>query len=158
LSAAKRGWAAFETGISRPCPRSWIGRCASVPSVPLKVCPPINCCTSRSRRVAVDYATGQIVDHQELPTSTPPRTLGRYPHAAAAKIPGSDWHRVWDELFGLYPEIITVFAGQAAPGQCDKVARFAELFELTVPPFMKSTYQALNPAFFEWLKRASHLG
>lgn len=41
-----------------------------------------------------------------------------------------------------------------AAGQREKVARFAELWELTAPPFMQEYYRALNPAFFEWLARA----
>jgi len=151
----KNDWAALETGISRPVPEVKVGQ------VRLwyllyrsQVRPPHQMLYEPFARLAVDYATGQIVERQELPTSTPPQVLGRYPHAAAAKLPPDQWQAVWDELFRLYPEVIDAFAGRAAPGQRGKVVRFAELFDLTVPPYLRSAYRALNPAFFDWLERA----
>lgn len=151
----QRGWAKLETGISRPVPeiedgkvRLWYLLYRS------QVRPPYQMLYEPFARVAVDYQTGEIVAHEPLPTAEPPRRLGRYPHAAAARVPSDQWQRVWDELFGLYPAIIEAFAGQARPGQREKVARFAELFELTMPPYFKSYYQSLNPAFFQWLAQA----
>jgi hypothetical protein len=150
-----RGWAGLETGISRPVPevvegqvRLWYLLYRS------QVRPPYQMLYEPTAAVAVNYATGQILEHRELPASTPPKALGRYPHAAAVSIPPDRWQATWDELFGLYPDVITAFAGQSAAGQREKVARFAELWELTAPPFMKGHYQELNPAFFEWLERA----
>lgn len=150
-----RGWAGLETGISRPVPeivegqvRLWYLLYRS------QIRPPHQMLYEPSVAVAVDYATGQLLEHRELPTATPPKVLGRYPHAAAAAIPGDRWQATWDELFGLYPDVITAFAGRSAAGQREKVARFAELWELTVPPFMQEYYRALNPAFFEWLAQA----
>jgi hypothetical protein len=150
-----RGWAALETGISRPVPqvadgqvRLWFLLYRS------QVQPPFQMLYEPFARVAVDYATGDIVDHQPLPTSDPIRVLGRYPHAAAAVLPRDQWPAVWDELFGLYPEVIGAFAGHDKPGQQQQVARFAELFELTAPPYMKPYYEALNPVFFNWIEQA----
>jgi hypothetical protein len=91
----KNGWAALETGISRPVPEVKEGQ----------VRPPHQMLYEPFARLAVDYATGQIVERQVLPTSTPPQVLGRYPHAAAAKLPPDQWQATWDELFKLYPEI-----------------------------------------------------
>jgi hypothetical protein len=150
----QRGWAGMETGISRPVPevtggqvRLWYLLYRS------QVRPPYQMLYEPSAAVAVDYATGQILERRELPTSTPPKALGRYPHAAAAAVPRDRWQATWDELFGLYPDVIAAFAGQAAVGQREKVKRFAELWELTASPFMAAYYRALNPVFFEWLGR-----
>jgi hypothetical protein len=154
-SCRSRGWAAMETGISRPVPEVAAGR------VRLwyllyrsQVKPPHQMLYEPFARVVVDYASGDIVEHQELTTATPPRLMGRYPHAAAAHVPREQWQAVWDELFGLYPDVIAAFSGQPAPGQRDKVLRFAELLDLTTPPFLLPSYRALNPAFFDWLARA----
>lgn len=149
-----RGWATLETGISCPVPevvegkvRLWYLLYRS------QVRPPYQTLYEPLARVAVDYTTGQILEYQELPTSTPPKVLGRYPHAAAAGVPSDRWQAVWDELFGLYPDVIAAFAGHPAVGQRAKVARFAELFEVTAPPYFKASYRALNPTFFDWLER-----
>ena len=149
-----RGWGGLETGISRPVPevageqvRLWYLLYRS------QVRPPYQMLYEPTAAVAVDYATGQILERRELPTSTPPKALGRYPHAAAASIPPDRWHATWDELFSLYPDVIAAFVGQPAKGQREKVVRFVELWELTAPPFMKGQYRALNPAFFNWLER-----
>lgn len=150
-----RGWAGIETGISRPVPevvagqmRLWYLLYRS------QVRPPSQMLYEPTAAVAVDYASGQIVERRELPAATPPKVLGRYPHAAAAAIPRERWQATWDELFGLYPDVIAAFAGRPAAGQREQVARFAELWKLTAPPFMQAHYEALNPAFFEWLRRA----
>lgn len=149
-----RGWAGIETGISRPVPevvggqiRLWYLLYRS------QIRPPYQMLYEPTAAVAVDYGTGQILEHRELPTSTPPKVLGRYPHSEAAAVPPDRWQAVWNELFGLYPDVIAAFAGQPAAGQREKIGRFAELWELTVPPFMRSHYRMLNPAFFEWLER-----
>lgn len=151
----QRGWAGMETGISRPVPeivggqvRLWYLLYRSQVKLPYQIL------YEPTAAVAVDYATGQIVAHRELPASSPSRALGRYPHAAAAAVPRDRWQATWDELFGLYPDVIAAFAGRSAAGQREKTARFAELWELTVPPFMQEYYRALNPAFFEWLAQA----
>jgi len=153
-SCRSHGWAALETGISRPVPevlggvvRLWYLLYRS------QVRPPYQVLYEPFARVAVDYATGKIVEHQELTTSTPPRALGRYPHAAAAKVPPAQWPSVWDELFDLYPHLIDAFVGMPIPGLRDKVLRWIDLFDLTTPPFMKTHYRSLNPAFFDWLAR-----
>ena len=85
-----------------------------------QVRPPYQMLYEPTAAVAVNYATGQILEHRELPTSTPPKALGRYPHAAAVSIPPDRWQATWDELFGLYPDVITAFAGQSAAGQREK--------------------------------------
>lgn len=150
----ERGWAVLETGISRPVPELRSGRVLLWYLLyRSQVRPPYQMIYEPFARIAVDYATGQLLEHQDLATSNPPKTLGRYPHAAAANIPSDRWQAVWDELFGLYPDVIAAYAGQPAAGQREKVARFSELWELTVPPFMRTFYRALNPSFFEWLER-----
>lgn len=149
-----RGWAALETGISRPVPQIADGQ------VHLwyllyrsQVQPPFQMLYEPFARVAVDYPTGEIVAYQPLPTSNPIRVLGRYPHAAVIAVPRDQRKAIWDELFGLYPEVIDAFAGRAKPGQLQQVARFGELFELTAPPYMKPYYEALNPVFFNWIEQ-----
>lgn len=152
-----RGWAKLETGISQPVPeiaggqvRLWYLLHRSQIKLPHQLF------YEPFARVAVDYASGEIVEHQLLPTSTPVQVLGRYPHAAAAAVPHDQWQGVWDELFALYPEVIDAFAGRARPGQRQQVERFGELFKLTNPPYLAPYYRALNPLFFDWIEQAMH--
>jgi len=154
-----RGFAALETGISRPVPEATGG------GVRLwyflyrtQVKPPHQMLYEPFARVAVDPASGEVLEHQRLETATPPRLLGRYPHAAAAQVPREQWRALWDELFGLYPDVIAAFSGAAEPGQREKVRRLAELLDLTTPPFLASSYRSLNPAFFDWLGQAQQAG
>lgn len=150
----EQGWAALETGISRPIPiliggstQLWFLLYRS------QVRPPYQMYYEPFARVAVDYNTGKLLERQTLETSDPPNALGRYPHAAAASIPHDRWQAVWDELFDLYPDIIAAYAGQSAAGQKAKVERFSELWQLTMPPFMEKYYHAMNPGFFKWLQK-----
>lgn len=152
----KHGWAVLETGISRPVPQIVNGQMhlgyllyRSQPR------PPYQVIYQPFAHVVVDYASGEIIDYQALPTADPVRALGRYPHAAAAAVPRDQWQGVWDELFGLYPAVIDAYAGHARPGQRQQVARFSELFDLTIPPYLDAYYRALNPAFFAWIQQAA---
>jgi len=150
-----RGWAALETAISRPVPELVEGQVRLAYLLyRSQLCLPHQTLYEPFGRVTVNYASGQIVEHRDLPTDEPPRLLGRYPHAAAAAIPPEQWEAVWQELFGLYPAVIAAFTDQPALGQRRQLARFAELLELTTPPFLQAHYQALNPAFFDWLAQA----
>lgn len=152
----KQGWAALETGISRPVPQIVDSQVhLGYLLYRSQVQPPYQRLYEPFARVIVDYANGEIVDYQPLPTSDPIRALGRYPHAAAAAVPRDQWQNVWDELFQLYPDVIAAYAGHARPGQRQQVARFRELLDLTTPPFMSSHYRSLNPAFFDWIQQAA---
>jgi hypothetical protein len=146
-----RGWAALETGISRPVPKITDGvvRLGYL-LYRSQARPPYQMLFEPTGTVTVDFATGSVVEFASLPTDHPPRVLGRYPHAAAAQIPREQWSKVWDDLFALYPLTIGMFAGQLADEPTQR-ARFRALFDLTTPPFMYSYYVALNPGFFDWL-------
>lgn len=61
-----------------------------------------------------------------------------------------DAYEFYKDQFNLEPN-----SGHARPGQRQQVARFRELFELTMPPYLGAYYRALNPAFFDWIKQAS---
>lgn len=154
----QQGWAALETGISRPAPQIVDGQVRlGYLLYRSQVQPPYQMLYEPFARVIVDYASGEIVDYQPLPTSAPVRALGRYPHAAAAALPRAQWQGVWEELYQLYPDVIDAFAGHAKPGQRQQAARFRELFDLTMPPFLGAYYRAINPTFFDWLQQASLL-
>ena len=151
----ERGWAALETAISRPVPkitngqvRLWYLLYRSQVRLPHQML------YEPFARIAVNYDTGQIVEHCDIPTSVPPKLMGRYPHAAAASIPSDQWRAIWDELFRLYPQVLDAFCRHSEPGQRDKTVRFAELFALTCPPYLREAYYALNPVFFDWLDKA----
>ena len=146
-----RGWAALETGISRPVPKVTIGTVnLTFLLYRSQVRPPYQMLYEPIGKVTVDFVTGNVVEHTTLPTDHPPRVLGRYTHAAAAHIPREEWSKVWDDLFALYPSIIGMFAGQLANDPLQR-ASFRALFDLTTPPFMRPYYVALNPQFFDWL-------
>lgn len=150
----KQEWATLETGISRPVPQIMDGLVRlGYLLYRSQVRPPYQMIYEPIARVVVDYLSGEIVDYQSLPTSDPARTLGRYPHAAAAALPRNQWQGVWDELFQLYPDVIDAYAGHAKPGQRQQVARFHELFDLTMPPYLGAYYRALNPDFFDWIQQ-----
>ena len=152
----QRGWAALETGISRPVPQIMDGQVRlGYLLYRSQVQPPYQLIHEPFARVMVDYVSGEIAGYQPLPTSDPARTLGRYPHAAAAALPRAQWQGVWDELFQLYPDVIEAYAGHARPGQRQQVARFRELLDLTTPPFLRTYYRALNAAFFDWMQQAA---
>lgn len=152
----QQGWAALETAISRPVPQIVNGRVhLGYLLYRSQARPPYQMIYEPFARVVVDYASGEIIDYQPLPTANPVRALGRYPHAAAAAVPRNQWQGVWDELFGLYPAVIDAYAGRARPGQRQQVARFSELFDLTMPPYLSTYYRALNPAFFAWIPQAA---
>lgn len=152
----QRGWATLETGISRPVPQIVNGQVQlGYLLYRSQVRPPYQMLYEPFARVAVDYSTGKIIDYQSLPTSVPAKALGRYPHAAAAALPRDQWQDVWDELFQLYPDVIEAYAGHAKPGQRQQVARFRELFDLTMPPYLGAYYRALSPLFFDWMQQAA---
>ena len=159
ISCRERGWAALETAISRPVPeiangqvRLWYLLYRSQVRLPHQML------YEPFAQIAVDHGTGQIVEHCDIPTSVPPKLLGRYPHAAAASIPSDQWRAIWDELFRLYPQVLYAFGGHSEPGQRAKIGRFAELFALTCPPYLREAYCALNPAIFDWLDKAKPSG
>jgi hypothetical protein len=148
----QRGWAALETGITRPVPVVVESNLQlSYLLYQSRIQPPYQLISEPFARVNIDYATGDIVEYHGLPVSDPPRILGRYPHAEAARIPHAEWQQIWNELFDLYPHMINAFAGRAAAGWREKAERFAQLFELTTPPFLMSAYRDMNPSFFDWL-------
>ena len=154
-SCRKRGWAAFETGISRPVPQKadsqmhlWYLLYRSRVQLPYQLL------YEPFARVAVGYSTGDITAYEPLPTADPIKVLGRYPHAAMASPSREQQQATWDELFNLYPAVIDAFAGNAKVGQREKVARFGALFDLTMPPYMGAYYRALNPTFFDWMQQA----
>lgn len=152
----KQGWAVLETGISRPVPRIVNGQVQlGYLLYRSQVQPPYQMLYEPFGRVAVDFVTGKIIDYQPLPTSVPAKALGRYPHAVAAALPRDQWQDVWDELFQLYPDVIDAYAGYAKPSQRQQVARFRELFALTMPPYLGAYYRALNPLFFDWMQQAA---
>ncbi len=154
----QQGRAALETGISRPVPQIVDGRVhLAYLLYRSQVQPPYQKLYEPFARVVVDYPSGEIVDYQPLPTSDPVKVLGRYPHAAAAALPRVQWQGAWEELYQLYPDVIDAFAGHAKPGQRQQAARFRELFDLTMPPFLGAYYRAINPTFFDWLQQASLL-
>lgn len=151
----QRGWAVLDTGVSRPVPVIVNGQ------VHLRfllyrsqIKPPYQWLYQPFMQIDVGYEAGEILEHHSLPTSNPPQVLGRYPHAEAAHVPADEWAKVWDELFALYPIVIAAFGKSILAEQRDALARFAALLDLTTPPYLKSAYRALNPAFFEWLDQA----
>lgn len=151
----QRNWAAFDSGLSRPVPVIVTGQThLRFLLYRSQVKPPHQWLYEPFMQLEVDYETGEIVEHHSLPTSNPPQVLGRYPHAEAARVPSGDWAKVWDELFALYPLVIAAYEALASAERRDQIKRFADLLDLTTPPYLKGAYQALNPAFFEWLSRA----
>ena len=149
----ERGWATLETGISRPVPQVeaggiqiWYLLYRSQVRIPHQILyPPF-------AHVGADYPSGRVIGFKPLSGVDLSQSLGRYPHRAVQAIPSDRWEATWNELFGLYPAVIAAFTGgMASDRQKRTVARFAQLFYLTTPPFMLEHYRALNPAFFEWL-------
>jgi len=148
----ERGWAKLETGISRPVPRVEEGETQIWYLLyRSQVRPPRQILYPPFALVGASYPSGQVVTYEPLSGVDLSQPLGHYPHDAAKAIPPDQWEAVWDELFGLYPAVITAFVSDASSAQ---VARFAQLFRLTTPPFMLEHYRALNPTFFDWLAEA----
>lgn len=88
----KRGWAVLETGISRPVPQIVNSQVhLGYLLYRSQARPPYQMIYEPFARVVVDYASGEIIDYQPLPTADPVRALGRYPHAAAAAVPRDQW-------------------------------------------------------------------
>ena len=146
------GWAGLETGISRPVPRVeagetqiWYLLYRSQVRVPYQIL------YAPFAHVGANYPSGQVIAYTPLSDTDPTQPLGHYPHDAAKAIPPDKWNSIWDELFSLYPTVIAAFAnGEQLAGQ-HEIARFVQLFDLTVPPFMLEYYRGLNPTFFDWL-------
>ncbi|MER2513555.1 MAG: hypothetical protein ABTQ25_14245 [Nitrosomonas ureae] len=149
----KQGWAGLETGISRPVPKIISGELyMSYLLYRSQIQFPYQLLYEPFGFVIVNISTDEIISYSRLPTTEPARLLGRYPHAAAAAIARDQWQIIWAELFDLYSDILSAFAGRNVSNQPEKVRRFSQLFDLTTPPYMHRYYQQLNPSFFEWLE------
>jgi len=150
MACRERHWAALETGISRPVPEArdgqinlWYLLYRSL------VCPPKQILYEPYARLRVAYETGEIVERNDLPVSDPPRVAGYYPHAEVEALSREMYDALWHEYYTRYPAIIVGFTGgDVAPSD---VERFQALRNLLESPHLKSWYEALNPAFFEWL-------
>ncbi|MGV3719407.1 MAG: hypothetical protein ACO1SX_00740 [Actinomycetota bacterium] len=68
------------------------------------------------------------------------------------------WDRLRSELYEAYDPLLPVAFRDPADlskAQQEAVVRFRQVFERVVEPFLRPYYEALNPAFFEWLRRVA---
>lgn len=69
-----------------------------------------------------------------------------------------EWDRLRGELYDAYdPLLPLVFRKREGltEAQCDAVLQFRRSFDALVEPFTRPYYEALSPAFFQWLAQLS---
>lgn len=112
----------------------------------------------------LDPVNGQFVEvtdcaYRDFAAHLPPDpivgtlTAGQTPPRTA-----EEWDRLRDELYAAYDALLPVAfcdAAELSEEQRLTAARFRSTFGALVEPFMLPYYEALNPAFFEWLNRVT---
>lgn len=152
----EHGLAALESGISWPVPTMNDGR---VQLVYLLYWSQLQ---GRQQiihepfaRVTAAYPEGTVVAHHPLQVASPPRELGHFPYPTISRFSPEERRAIWNELLDAYPGAIAAYAGWPASSTDEELCRFAEIQTLSIPPYLRETYHALNPHFFEWLGKVT---
>lgn len=102
-------------------------------------------------RISVSYPQGLVEEHNPIPTQVPAREIGLFPYPEIADHSPQERRKLWSELNDLYPGVIAAYADLPTQSSKEAVARFAEIYSVVIPPYLKEAYQELNPKFFAWL-------
>ncbi len=125
------------------------------PGEPSRVGRPQLACT-------LDPTTGQFVEvtdcsFRDFAFHLPPDpVVGMLTAEQAPAHSTEGWDRLRDELYTAYDALLPVAfrdSAELTAAQQEAVAHFNGVFERVVEPFLRPYYEALNPAFFEWLRR-----
>jgi hypothetical protein len=112
----------------------------------------------------LDPTTGQFVEvtdcsFRDFASRLPPDpVVGVLTPEQAPAHSTEGWDRLRGELYGAYDALLPAAfrdLAELTEAQQEAVARFREVFERVVEPFLRPYYEALNPAFFAWLHRVT---
>ena len=106
--------------------------------------------------VSIDYETEKILSHKKLERKNPGKSSLKEYSLPDYFLSSDDPDKLWEELYSLYPAIIEAYASYKNGKQIDidnsEIARFSQLFQLSIQSYFKNHYYSLNPDFFVWLE------
>jgi len=110
----------------------------------------------------IDPVAGEFVEvtdcrFRDFASHLPPDpVLGTLPLPGAPVLSAEQWSQVQQELYEAYDRLLPLaFRGtdQLTEEQRGAAAYFRKRLEAVMEPFLRSYFEALNPAFFEWLRQ-----